>query len=47
MVRVVRVRPLMDAVRRGGVRMGNIPGSGVIDSPLWMGRLEGLAEATW
>ena len=34
----------MDAVRRGGVRMGNIPGSGVIDSPLWMGRLEGLCQ---
>ncbi|NDA15965.1 MAG: circularly permuted type 2 ATP-grasp protein, partial [Gammaproteobacteria bacterium] len=35
---------LMDAVRRGGVRMANVPGSGVIDSPLWMGRLEGLCQ---
>ena len=33
---------LMDAIRRDGVRMGNVPGSGVIDSPLWMGRLESL-----
>ena len=35
---------LMDAVRRDGVRMGNVPGSGVIDSPLWMGRLEELCQ---
>ena len=35
---------LMDAVRRGGVRMGNVPGAGVIDSPLWMGRFEGLCQ---
>ena len=34
---------LMDAVRRGGVRMGNVPGAGVIDSPLWMG-VEGLCR---
>lgn len=35
---------LMEVVRAGGVRMGNVPGSGVIDSPLWMGRFEGLCQ---
>ena len=24
--------------------MGNVPGASVIDSPLWMGRLEGLCQ---
>lgn len=33
---------LLDVVRSGGVRMGNVPGAGVIDSPLWMGRFESL-----
>ncbi|MBU24549.1 MAG: hypothetical protein CMD99_00770 [Gammaproteobacteria bacterium] len=35
---------LMNTVRRGGIRMGNVPGASVIDSPLWMGRLEGLCQ---
>ncbi len=35
---------LMDVVRGNGVRMGNVPGAGLIDSPLWMGRLEGLCQ---
>ena len=35
---------LMDVVRAGGVTMANLPGSGLIDSPLWMGRLEGLCQ---
>ncbi len=35
---------LMNVVRTGGVRMGNVPGAGVIDSPLWMGRFEGLCQ---
>ncbi|MDB4021039.1 circularly permuted type 2 ATP-grasp protein [Litorivicinus sp.] len=35
---------LMEVVRSGGVRMGNVPGSGVIDSPLWMGRFDGLCQ---
>ena len=35
---------LMDVVRAGGVTMANLPGSGVIDSPLWMGRFEGLCQ---
>ena len=35
---------LMEVVRQGRVRMANVPGAGVIDSPLWMGRFERLCE---
>ena len=35
---------LMDIVRGNYVQMGNLPGSSVINSPLWMGKLDGLYQ---